>query len=93
MLRGHTVHRVLDILERARACCDVEQGEVCYTRLVLLVECQLCSVGREEDTARDTELVTAHGLSADDVLILVCCYGNLLLAIEEIEVVLACICI
>ena len=91
MLRRHTVHRILDILERTGTCCDVEQWEICHARLVLAVEGELCGVGREENTTRDAKLVAAYGLTIDNIFILLGCYGNLLLAIEEVEVVLACI--
>ena len=40
---------------------------------------------------RDTELVAAYALSADDIFILKCSYGCMLLAIEQIEVVFDCI--
>ena len=91
MLRCHSVHRIFYVLKCARTGSDVQHREVRNARLILLEKCQLCGVGREEDTVSNTKLVTADTLTTYDVLILKSGYCFVVFAIEQIEIILDCV--
>ena len=77
-LRRHTVHRILNLEQSARAGCYIEQREARNIALVLLVEGKQSIVGRREESTRDTELVARNRTADNDIFVCVSGYGALL---------------
>ena len=92
VLRGHAVHGIVKELELAGAGLDVEERELAYAALVLLVEGHLGGVRAHVPSGIDAKLVAAYGFSVDDtgVCRLGDADGGVLLAVFGIQAALVC---
>ena len=65
VLRGHSVHGIIDFLEAAGAGFYVQKRELCDLSLVLAVEGHFCRIRRHKPAGVDAKLVAAYSLAID----------------------------